>query len=54
MKNELFSLKEQNLVILSENEELRNAIDDLKATVNNKERSIKILQEKRDNIMKEM
>ena len=54
MKNELFSLKEQNIAILSENEELRTAIDDLKATVNSKERSIKILQEKRDNIMKEM
>jgi uncharacterized coiled-coil protein SlyX len=42
------------LVLLAENEDLRKRIEQLNDTVNEKEDSIKQLQEKRNQIMKEI
>ena len=54
LKNELLSIKEQNIVLLSQNESLRRKIEELEEIIIEKTRNIKMLQEKRDQIMKEI
>lgn len=54
LKNELLSIKEQNIVLLSQNESLRKKIEELEEIIIEKTRNIKMLQEKRDQIMKEI
>lgn len=54
LHNELTSLREQNKAILAENQRLREDLEQTEQVVQQKEKNIRLLQEKRDNILKEI